>query len=152
MNSFKLPAAQRLEAWAAFRDSLASMSEYDQLLAVAEFWQQCPFDRWVLDPQSPKEWMSVWNMLYDNQYCINCVALGMEATLRYSGWDPERIKLVMIKEDDALSSEFFVVKIDNKLVLNYSYGQCIPIEELGSTTNFMYSYGWNGNTYQLGKD
>jgi hypothetical protein len=147
MNAFKLPEAQRIEAWGNFRDSLPAMPEHEQLVAVAEFWQQCPFDRWVLDPLFPKEWMTVWEMLYAGQYCINGVAMGIEATLRYSGWDPSRLELVMIKEDDALSSEFFVVKIDNKYVLNYSYGQCVPIEDLDTTINFLYAYRWNGKNY-----
>ena len=147
MNAFKLPAPQRLEAWGNFRDSLSAMPELDQIMAVAEFWQHCPFDRWVLDPLSPNDWMSPWEMLYEGQYCINCVAVGIESTLRYSGWDESRLELVMIKEDDALASEFFVVKIDNKYVLNYSYGQCVPIEELDASINFLYAYRWNGKSY-----
>lgn len=142
MNSFKLPPAQRLTAWSEFRDSLPSMSEADQLQAVAEFWQQCPFDRWVIDPQEPKEWLSVWEMLHEGQYCINCVALGIEATLRYSGWDPSRLELVMIREADALGSEYFVVKIDNMIILNYSYGKCVPVHDLDANIEIKYAYSW----------
>lgn len=141
MNSFKLPPSQRLTAWSEFRDSLSSMPEADQLQAVAEFWQHCPFDRWVIDPLEPKEWMSVWEMLYEGQYCINCVAIGIEATLRFSGWDPSRLQLVMIREDDALGSEYFVVKIDNMIVLNYSYGKCVPVHDLDAI-EVKYAYQW----------
>jgi hypothetical protein len=147
MNSFKLPPAQRLTSWSEFRDSLTNMPEAEQLTAVAEFWQQCPFDRWVIDPLAPKEWMSVWEMLYSGQYCINCVAVGIEATLRYSGWDPERLQLVMIQEADALGSEFFVVKIDNMIVLNYSYGKCVPVDDLDANVKIMYTYQWKDDMW-----
>ncbi len=147
MNSFKLAPPQRLTAWSEFRDSLPAMSEAEQLKSVAEFWQQCPFDRWVIDPQEPKEWLTVWEMLYEGQYCINCVAIGIEATLRYSGWDPERLQLVMIKEADALGSEYFVVKIDNLIVLNYSYGECVPVNVLDANIEIKYAYTWKGDKW-----
>lgn len=142
MNSFKLSPPQRLTAWSEFRDSLPAMPEAEQLKAVAEFWQRCPFDRWVIDPTEPKEWLTVWEMLYEGQYCINSVAIGIEATLRYSGWAPERLQLAMIKEPDALGSEYFVVKIDNLVVLNYSYGECVPVHILDANIEIKYAYTW----------
>jgi hypothetical protein len=151
MNPFKSSPTQRLATWAAFRDSLPNLTEAEQIQQVAEFWAQCPFDRWLLEPSAPETWPSVWEMLYEGTYCMNAVAVGIETTLRLAGWDANRLELVMMKEVDNISAEYFVVKIDGTHILNYSYGKCVPVAETQGKVEFQYAYRWAGRTYAQAK-
>jgi hypothetical protein len=78
---------------------------------------------------------------------MNAVAVGIETTLRLAGWDKNRLELVMMKEVDNISAEYFVVKIDGTHILNYSYGKCVPVEEMQGKVEFQYAYRWAGRTY-----
>lgn len=147
MNPFMLSAPERLDAWIEFRDSLSKFDETEQLAKVASFWAQCPFARWYLDPDSPQDWPTAWEMLHDGEYCKNTIALGMEYTLILSGWDRNRVKLKMIRNSDD-GEEFFVVIIDDSLVLNYSYGEVDTVTNLLQSTTIKLTYGNTGKTHK----
>lgn len=148
MNPFMLPASERLDAWSEFRDSLPTKPEQDQLQLVAEFWAQCPYSNWSIDPEDSKTWLSPWEMIHEGEYCKNAIALGMEATLRYSGWNPGRLKLVMAKNLED-GEEFFVVIIDDLLVLNYSYAEITKVDDLYGAIDTLYTYRWVGRAFKL---
>lgn len=146
MNPFMLSASERIDFWSSFRDSLPEMEEQIQLSKVASFWSLCPFSNWTMDPEVSKKWPTVWEMLHEGEYCRNAIALGIESTLRWSGWDAARIKLTMIK-NIADGDEFFVVIIDDAFVLNYSYSD---VEEVGAIQHeftTLYSYSWAKHAY-----
>ncbi len=146
MNVFMTPPAERLAAWGSFRDGLSVLDEQAQFDNTAKFWAPCPFKKWVIHPEDSKNWPTIWELLYENEYCQNAIALGIEATLRLSGVSPERLKLVMTRnlfDHD----EYFVVIIDDIHVLNYSYGETIKVEELNENVESLYSYGWKNRSY-----
>lgn len=147
MNVFMLSAAERLEAWGSFRDSLPSQIEQEQFDNVAKFWAQCPYSKWVIHPEDSRNWPTVWELLHDGDYCRNAIAVGIESTLRLSGMSPDRLKLVMVRhlEDQ---EEFFVVIIDDTQVLNYSYGETVKVDDLVSVVDTLYAYRWKGRGYQ----
>jgi len=147
MNPFMLSAPERLDVWGTTRDSLPAMSETDQLTQVAKFWAQCPFTNWSLDPEDTKTWLTIWEMIHEGEFCRNAIAIGMEATLRLSGWNPERLKLVMIKNQED-GEEFFALIIDDHHVINYTHGEITKVDDLNGTIDTLYSYKWKSRNYQ----
>lgn len=138
---------ERLSAWGSFRDGLPSLSEQEQLDKVAKFWAQCPFGKWVIHPEDSRDWPTVWELLHDGDYCRNSIAVGIESTLRLSGMNADRLKLVMVKNVED-QEEFFVVIIDDNQVLNYSYGETVQVEDIAGLVDTKYSYRWKGRQYQ----
>jgi hypothetical protein len=147
MNVFMMSPAERLAAWGSFRDALPTQSENEQLGNVAKFWAQCPFKKWVIHPEDSQGWPTIWELLHDGDYCRNAIALGIEATLRLSGFDANRLKVVMVRhlEDQ---EEFFVVIIDDAHVLNYSYAETVSVEDLVNVVDTLYAYRFKGRSYQ----
>lgn len=147
MNVFMLPSPQRLDSWGSFRDSLVELQELQQLKEVATYWAMCPYSKWTMDPEDPKTWLSVWEMLHEGDYCKNAIGLGIETTLRLSGWAPERLQLAMCKNVHD-GEEFFIVIIDSTHVLNYSCGELVTVDDLALVANTKYSYRWVGRRYE----
>lgn len=147
MNPFMLSADDRLEAWSSFRDGLNAFSEQEQINLVAQFWAQCPLSRWSLDPDTPKSWQTVWEMLDEGDYCKNAVAIAMETTLRLSGWDASRLKLVMIRRLYD-GDRFFVVIIDDTVVLNYSSGETVNVADIEVEFVTQYAFKFEGRQYK----
>lgn len=147
MNPFMLSSSERLQAWGQFRDGLPEMNEFKQLEEVAAFWSQCPYSRWTMDPETTKEWLSVWEILNEGEYCKNAIALCMEATLRFSGWNPDRLKLVMSKNMTD-GEEYFVLIIDDTHVLNYSHGEVEKADVVFLDISSLYSYQWSGRAFK----
>ena len=115
MNPFLLAASERLADWRQFRASLVSMSDPERLTAVAAYWAQAPISI-IADTE---HWPPIWQMIADNVWSRNSVAIGMEATLRLAGTVSERMTLRRIRDaDDVL----MVLVVDQTWVLNYDSG------------------------------
>lgn len=143
MNPFMLSPSERLDHWSEFRESLNQNNETDQFAKVAQYWGQCPFSKWSLDCDQPSSWLSVWEILFDGEYCRNSIAVCMCETLRISGISSDRMTLRMIS--DEYEGEFFVLIIDGIHVLNYSHGSVSDISELAnSDTKFEVKRGNRG--------
>jgi hypothetical protein len=121
MNPFLLPPRERLADWKALRASLAALPEDEQLRKVATYWAQAPVANFAYDPEHPETWPTAWEMIAEGDWCRASVAVGMEFTLRLSGWPAERLKLVQIKDYD-ISDLLFVVEVDGRSYLNYEHG------------------------------
>lgn len=142
-----LSAQERLDDWSSFRDGLPNLDEETQIKEVVAYWARCPFSAWSLDPDQPEQWPTIWEILNDGDYCSNAIAVGMEATLRLSGWSPERLQLLMIRKLQD-GEQFFIVLIDEVTVLNYSYGEATPIEQCSNDFEIRYRVGWSGRSYK----
>lgn len=147
MNPFNLPPQNRLTIWRQFRCAIQNNPEDEQINKVAEFWGQCPFIGWTIEPTDPASWCSVWEMLFDGRYCLNSTAVAIESTLRFLGFDANRLELSMIRKVDAFRSEYFIVKIDGNQVLNYHDGVSVPVDSLPDGIEQLYSYQWKDNKY-----
>ena len=120
MNPFLLAPAERLADWRQFRKSLTAMSEHDQLRAVAQYWAQAP-----LLPSLPPLWAlnhtntpTIWQMIDENRWSRNSVAIGMEATLRLAGMSVDRMTLQLVHH----RNDLLVLVIDDRWMLNYDWG------------------------------
>ena len=88
----------RLAHWKNFRNSLSGMAEIDQLAAVAEYWKWPPLKSVSCDPEALDLLPTPWEMMSANDWCRNSVAIGMDFTLRLSGWDSSRMLIKMMRD------------------------------------------------------
>lgn len=144
MNPFLLGPRERMSDWKQLREGLKGLSEADQVRAVAHYWGKAPLVRFAYDAEDAKSWPTMWEMINENTWCRNSVAIGMEQTLRLSGWDPKRLKLVFVKDHD-LSDMMMVCQIDDGTWLNYEHDTVSPIPE--TRREIMVCWQWSGRAY-----
>lgn len=141
MNPFLMSPDERLEDWKEFRESLKEHTDDKALQMVADYWKQAPLMKMVIDIEDPSQWGSPWEMIHKGDWCPYSVALGMEFTLRLSGWDKERFELLVIRDYD-ISEQKMILKIDESLIINYTAGK---VEEYPNTKHdVLSSYIYNG--------
>ena len=145
MNPFLLAPQQKLANWKDFRASLSKMPEIDQISAVAEYWKWAPLKKMACDPEALDILPSPWEMIANNDWCKNSVAVGMEFTLRLSGWDANRMTIKMIR-DYNISDQKLVLEIDEKHLINYDYGIVTGIPN--TRFDIINSWRFIGRNYQ----
>ena len=119
-------AGPRLAAWKQFRRSLDSMELEPALLAVAAFWQSCPFCPYYLDVDDPDSWPTAWQLISDNYYCDLARALGMLYTVAYSRHGLYHME-IRTYIDPETRYTYNLVCIDNqRWVLNLVDGEVQP--------------------------
>ncbi len=121
---FKLPASERLTRWREFRKSL-DILPYDRALeATVEFWNNCPFNPYYLDPDRPTDWPDPWTLVEENYYCDLAKALGMLYTIKFTAHNPDVELRVYV--DPETKYNYNLVWIDNgKYVLNLIEGEVV---------------------------
>jgi hypothetical protein len=132
MNPFLLDSRSRLRDWKEFRNRLPSLSETEQFSELARYFAQAPLVRYTYDAHDPATWPTMWQMVSDGDWCEQSIAIGMEGTLRLSGFEASRLKLVLINDRD-LSEVRFVLQIDDRIWLNYEYGVAREIPDTNRT-------------------
>ena len=135
----------RLAHWKNFRNSLSGMAEIDQLAAVAEYWKWPPLKSVSCDPEALDLLPTPWEMMSANDWCRNSVAIGMDFTLRLSGWDSSRLLIKMMRDYD-ISEQKLVLEIDGKKLLNYDYGMVTDIPN--TRFDFIETWKFVGKKYQ----
>lgn len=143
MSPFLLPPRERLADWKAFRQSLASLPETEQLDRVARYFAQAPLSKRALDFEQPDTWPTAWEMIGRGDWCQDSVAIGMEMTLRLGGWDATRSDLWSII-DPAASRVGMVLIMDRAHALNYHFGIVAP-RPTGIRT--LHRIAWTGRHY-----
>jgi hypothetical protein len=78
---WKLETSERIACWRDFRKSLDDLPLDDAVQAVAEFWHNCPYQPYYLDPADPMSWPTAWELISENYYCDLAKALGMLYTI-----------------------------------------------------------------------
>lgn len=140
MNPFLKPKSQRLQSWREFRNYLNSdMSDLEQLEEIVKWWSQCPLSSRTLDPYAPATWPTGWELVHQGDFCTSAIALGMEQTLllRNGRWNSDRVKLVLINDND--EDIYLAVLVDNKWILNYSHGEIFDISSINNIKILMTS-------------
>lgn len=122
MNPFLLSPSERLAEWREFRLGLATLGDMEQLNAVAKWVAQAPTSTFVLDFDDTKSWPGPWDLLQQGDFDDVAKAYLMEQTLVMAGWAPERLKLVMIR-NQAASMQTMILLVDNKWALNYMHAE-----------------------------
>ncbi len=131
--------------WKTVRTQLKEKSEQEQLQSVVDFWMKAPLKKMAYDPERLDEYPSPWDMMTDNDWCQNSIAIGMDFTLRLGGWDADRLQIKMIRDYD-LSVQQLVLVVDGKYVLNYEYG--VVADEITSNHDVLDSWTFTGKHYE----
>ena len=120
----------RLSSWSQFRKDLETSE--DPLSEVAVFWKDAPFVPLTrqVDPFNPYSWPTPWEIIMHNKYDDFTRALMMAKTLQLTN----RFKRAQIEIKTVIDLEknlyFNLVFVDNMLVLNYTDGSVVKVEEL----------------------
>lgn len=144
MNPFLLGPDEQVSAWKSLREEIKLLDEAEALQKVASYWAKAPLCRMAYDFEDHTSWPSPWEMVMESDWCPYSVAIGMEFTLRLAGWNPDRMKLLVIRDYD-ISDQRMVLKIDESVVLNYIVG-CV--EEYPKTNHdVLIAYQNDGKRY-----
>tara|TARA_X000001036_G_C20109555_1_gene574615 strand:+ start:52 stop:504 length:453 start_codon:yes stop_codon:yes gene_type:complete len=120
----------RLNRWRAFRKGLNTDNTKDVCELVIDWWKMAPISSWTIDPVDSDTYPTPWEMLHSGNFCENSMALGMSYTIHYAN---EKIpNSLMYITDREKSIQKLCVLIDNKYLLNYSYGaiSTLPTENI----------------------
>jgi len=144
INPFLLHPQERLDNWKTFRKSLHDQPELTQLEAVAAYWANAPILKIAYDPEAPEAWPTIWEMVNAGEWCRNSIAIGMEATLRVSGWHPDRLELLLVN-DREISDMMLLVRVDSTWAMNHEWGVLKPYPTGNVAT--IRRYCWKGQGY-----
>lgn len=145
MNPFLLRPDERLADWKQLRKSLPALPEPEQLARVARYFAQAPLAKFTYDVDDLTSWPSPWDMIIEGDWCRSSVAVGMEFTLRLSGWNEDRLTLHHRKDYD-ISDQFILLQIDDTHVLNYHHGQVVELPQ--TRADILQSWRFKGRFYR----
>ena len=110
----------RLNRWRAFRKGLNTDDTKAVCETVVDWWKMAPISSRTIDPVDSSTWPTPWEMLHAGDFCEDSMALGMSYTIYYANEDlPNELLYVT---DNNRSLQRLCALIDNKYLLNYSYG------------------------------
>lgn len=125
-TAWQLMPQERLREWRKWRKSIESLEDEDCLQAVVDWWKFTPIGSKAIDPYTRKDWPDPWELIFDNNFDENAVALGMAYTLHLMEWPCE----VVLLQDTEKAFIGLVVIVDETYVLGYNYGIVDNIKEL----------------------
>ena len=120
----------RLNRWRGFRKGLNTDDTKAVCETVVDWWKMAPISSWTIDPVDSSTWPTPWEMLHSGNFCDNSIALGMSYTIHYANEHiPNRLLYITDREN---SIQTLCALIDNKYLLNYSYGaiSTLPTENV----------------------
>jgi hypothetical protein len=137
---FDLYGTERLTEWKKFRDSLET--DESPLIRVADLWSKAPFVNSYLNPKNPTEWPDPWQLILDLKLDDLAICLGMlytiKLTQRFMDIECEIHTSMLSKE---FNKKFFLV-VDNKHVLNYTFG---AVDSLNVFNQTLTDKIWSGH-------
>ena len=145
MNWFLLSLEDRLRVWKELRNSLETMDDATKLQTVAEFWAKAPLKTIAYDINDADTWPTPWEMIRNNDWCRSSVAIGMENTLRLSGFPSERMALKLIL-DREIQEMLLVLIVDETWVLNYDWNHVRDCSKIKFKT--LNSWAFSNKKYQ----
>jgi hypothetical protein len=144
MNPFLMSPSELMATWKALRAAMHDKAEIDQLQDVAIFWAKAPLSTMAYDPEILDTYPTPWEMLAENDWCRNSIAIGMDFTLRLGGWPPERMAIHMIRDYD-ISDQKLVLVVDGNFYLNYETMSVLTIPE--TNHDIMARWSFKGRKY-----
>ena len=116
---FESPST-RLSQWREFRKGLDTDNTQEVCNIVIDWWKMAPISKMSIDPVDSSTWPTPWEMLHSGDFCENSLALGMSYTIYYANETiPNELLYVTDRKN---STQKLCAWIDNKYLLNYSYG------------------------------
>lgn len=119
MNPFLMDSRNRSLSWRKLRENISNENDFDKAKIVSHYWSQAPLENIAYDIEDIENIPTAWEMIDNNHWCRNSIAIGMEFTLRLSGVNESRLQLNMVI-DPEISDMMLVCRMDN-FILNYEY-------------------------------
>lgn len=148
MDFMHLGASQRILYWRDFRISIKDLPEVDQLQKIAEFWSKAPLITYSIDWDRPDTWPSAWELIHEGNFDNSAIGYLMEQTLIMLDWSPDRLLLTYIRDKNN-QDQMMILIVDDKYVLNYSWGEVFNIDAIRNNCVSMIKYKWNDNIHQV---
>jgi hypothetical protein len=139
MNPFLLSSSDRLTAWRDLRNTLSEISELDQLTQLAHWAGLCPLVKYSLDPETPSSWPTPWDVLHENKLCSTALAYIAEQTLIMIGWNPDRLRLVYLKNITEQEMRMILL-VDDTWAINYSQSELFNFDIIRSESALLAVY------------
>jgi hypothetical protein len=118
--------------WRILRAQLTSdKTDLEHLEIIVKFWSKAPISAPYLDWDHPDSWPDPWEFITEMNFDESGIAIGMEYTFLLAEdqrWVLDRLHLALIASTDG-SKQLLILIIDNKYVLNYSYGVIMSFEQ-----------------------
>lgn len=114
--------SKRLSMWRDFRNGLDKTNTLDVCNTVVQWWRSAPLVNIAIDPVTPDQWPTPWEMLHQGDFCDNSLALGMAYTIYYA--NPDIKNELLYVTCIGKSFQRLCTLIDNKHLLNFDHG-CI---------------------------
>lgn len=127
---FSKSPEERLTIWKNFRDSIEISN--DPLLDVIEFWRNAPYVPYnnKVDPYHQNSWPTPWEIVIHNKYDDFTKALMMAWTLKYTEKFGKSSIQVRSLVDNNRNSQYNIVSIDDKWILNYNEDVPVAVENI----------------------
>jgi hypothetical protein len=151
MEQFMCSGKERLEHWRDFRRSLAELTEWEQVQAVNDWWNEAPLVNWVIDWDQPDSWPNAWDLVWRGDFCRSTVALLMDQTLANepSGrWTTDRRELWLIRDTEH-HVEHLVLLVDGKYLLNYDAKDIRNIDDVPQNLIIQAKYRASDKCYHI---
>ncbi len=114
----------RLSQWHQLRQDNQTNDLETALLAINDWWQQCPWTPYYLHWDDLEQWPDPWDLLSDNHFCSLAKALGIVYTLHMiSRSDITCTELAV----NGSSADNLVLINKGKYILNWEAGQLLNI-------------------------
>jgi len=132
------PPSKRLARWRKFRTDLKDQLTDDSALQIEKiceeiwkFWAAAPQVNIAIDPYDQSTWPTVWEMLYQGEFCKYSNPLGMAYTFFYLL--PEISNRIMRVHDSVSNDTYSVALIDDKWVLNHDTCDMVKWNDVSAT-------------------
>lgn len=127
---FQKSIDDRLSSWASFRAGLETAD--DPITDAWEFWKLSPYIPYnnKIDPYYQKSWPSPWEIIVDNKYDDFTKAIMIAYTLKLTKRFKDSKIEIRTLVDKSRSTQYNVVCIEDKWVINYSDNGPITTENL----------------------
>lgn len=141
-----------LSEWKSVRQELtSSISDYEQLKIVTEFWSKAPLSVRVLDWDSPSNWQDAWELINAMEFDESTIALAMFYTLllgQDKRWTASRLKLKLVT-DKSRQIQQLVLMVDNKFLLNLEYNSVVECSSIDHNISVQYQYNYDGKNHSI---
>jgi hypothetical protein len=127
---WKIDPSERVARWRAFRLSLGGLPIEKAIQAVAEFWRDCPYNAYYLDPADPDSWPTAWDLVAENYYCDIAKALGMLYTVAYSRHRQMPMELCVYSDPETGYVYNLSVFDKGKYVINFLDAEIVNIQQV----------------------
>jgi hypothetical protein len=138
---WKLKTDDRVGRWRDFRKSLDLLTLDQAIKEVAEFWHDCPYNPYYLDPKDPLTWPDPWQLISENYYCDLAKTLGIVYTICFTRHGQKLNAEIQVYNDPVTKYTYnlaFLAK--GKYVLNFRDDEIVNIELLNKNLVLQYRY------------